>query len=77
MGKYGSTWLGDNHARLDDLETSVLSIMNMNIFGIPLTGTDICGFGGENTTPELCARWHAVGAFYPFSRNHRDCNGAP
>lgn len=59
------------------MEMSVLGVMNMNIFGIPLVGADICGFGGAWTTPELCARWHAVGSFYPFSRNHRDCGGKP
>lgn len=77
MGKYGSTWLGDNHATVKDMEASVISIMNMNMFGIPLTGADICGFGGDSTTSQLCARWHAVGAFYPFSRNHRACWGNP
>ena len=75
MGKYGSKWLGDNHASVQDMEASVLSVMNMNMFGIPLIGADICGFGGDSTTPELCARWHSVGAFYPFSRNHRACWG--
>jgi alpha-glucosidase (family GH31 glycosyl hydrolase) len=77
MGKFGSAWLGDNHATVADMEMSVISTMNMNIFGIPLVGSAICGFGGDSTTNELCARWHAVGAFYPFSRNHRACWGNP
>lgn len=69
MGKFGSRWLGDNSASTTQMGYSVSGVMLMNMFGIPLAGVDICGFGGD-TTPELCARWHMVGAFYPFSRNH-------
>lgn len=69
IGKFGSKWLGDNSASTWSMGQSVLGIMSMNMFGVPFTGADICGFMGA-TNAELCARWHWVGAFQPFSRNH-------
>lgn len=69
MGKFASRWLGDNFSEVRYLGYSVTGIMAHNIMGIPLAGSDICGFLG-NTTGELCARWYVVGSFYPFSRNH-------
>ncbi len=50
MGKYGSIWLGNNRAAVDDMEISVIASMKMNMFGILLVGGDICGFGGNSTT---------------------------
>jgi alpha-glucosidase (family GH31 glycosyl hydrolase) len=75
MGKYGSRWLGDNESVEKDMGYSITGIMMMNMFGIPFVGADICGFG-SSTNPELCARWHVVGSYYPFSRNHNAIDGS-
>lgn len=51
---------------------SVPGIMGHQIAGIPMVGPDICGIGGDSDDhAELCARWTMLGAFYPFTRNHR------
>lgn len=70
-GKFASLWLGDNESKPSDMGASVLGVMQMSMMGIPMVGADICGFGGT-TNGELCARWHYVGAFQPFSRNHNN-----
>ena len=69
IGKYSFLWLGDNFSKNEYIKYSISGIFNYNIFGVPFTGADICGFK-NNANGNLCARWYNVGAFYPFSRNH-------
>ena len=68
-GKYSFHWLGDNTADYEHMRNGVNGIFQFQIYGVPMTGDDICGFFNDSWD-EICARWMSLGSFFPFSRNH-------
>lgn len=68
-GKFAGHWGGDNNSRWGSMYSAIPQALSMALFGIPMFGPDICGFSG-NSDVELCSRWMAMGAFFPFMRNH-------
>lgn len=67
--RYAATWTGDNRSSFDHLKLSIPMSLSLGLSGQPFSGPDIGGFGGSYTG-ELLGQWMAVGAFYPFCRNH-------
>ncbi|KAJ9115910.1 hypothetical protein QFC22_005053 [Naganishia vaughanmartiniae] len=68
-GKHMAHWLGDNYALWEYMKYSIQGVLQFQLFQIPMVGADVGGFN-RNTDEELANRWHSLGAFTPFFRNH-------
>lgn len=73
VGRYSALWTGDNASWWEHLRASLPTVAGMGLSGVPLAGVDIGGFNDE-ASPELFARWLAVGSLMPLCRNHSSIN---
>ncbi|MFT3752851.1 MAG: glycoside hydrolase family 31 protein [Paludibacter sp.] len=71
--RYAATWTGDNRSTEEHMKLSIPMSLNLSLSGQPFNGPDIGGFEG-NCDAELLGHWMALGAYYPFSRNHSSNN---
>lgn len=71
--RYAATWTGDNSSEWKYLKMSIPMSLNLSMSGQPFNGPDIGGFAGD-ANADLFGHWIALGAYYPFSRNHSSKN---
>ncbi|KAI9892751.1 MAG: hypothetical protein M1814_001171 [Vezdaea aestivalis] len=74
-GTVAGHWGGDNYSKWAYMFFSIPQALSFSLFGIPMFGVDTCGFSGLSSN-ELCARWMALSAFFPFYRNHNTLTAA-
>ena len=71
--RYAATWTGDNKSTEEYMKMSIPMSLNLGLSGQPFSGPDVGGFEG-NSNAELLANWMAMGAYFPFYRNHNSNN---
>ncbi|KAF8821116.1 glycosyl hydrolase, family 31 protein [Cardiosporidium cionae] len=67
--QYSFLWTGDNTASWDHMKLSIPMILSGALCGFSAIGADTGGFFGSPNS-ELLIRWHQLGIWYPFYREH-------
>ncbi|PWK54380.1 TIM-barrel domain-containing protein [Pleionea mediterranea] len=77
--RYGMIpWTGDVDRSWGGLKPQVELALQMSLFGLAYTHSDLGGFaGGESFDPELYIRWLQFGVFQPVYRPHAQDHIAP
>ncbi|WP_199271398.1 TIM-barrel domain-containing protein [Paraglaciecola sp. L1A13] len=77
--RYGMIpWTGDVSRSWDGLKPQVELSLQMGLFGLAYTHSDLGGFaGGEVFDPQMYIRWLQYGVFQPVFRPHAQDNIAP
>lgn len=69
-GKYAAQSSGAAKGEWEDLKLAVSKVMSMNMFGIPMSGADVCHYTNytDDVQKEMCARWMQLGSMMPLFR---------
>jgi alpha-glucosidase len=73
VGRWAAHTLGTTESTWESLKNDIRLVFNFQLFGVPMTGGDVCG-GAPSVDVELCARWVAAAAFLPYMRQHTSSN---
>jgi len=77
-GQYAPAQAHTNNERSwDSLYFGLASVLRSQMFGMPLSGSDVCGYktGGDTLDEELCLRWYQLATFFPLARHSQSSNG--
>jgi len=69
LARYAWHWTGDSESNWWSLQQTIRIVLNLSVSGVPYSGADIGGFGG-NPDKELYLRWFEATAMLPFFRVH-------
>ncbi len=67
--RYAAVWTGDVVSDWDGLRGTLPMLLGMGLSGLPMVGSDVGGYSG-GASPELYARWMALGSISPLFRAH-------
>jgi alpha-glucosidase len=70
--RWSALWTGDAPSTWATLEMTLPMLLHLGLSGFAMAGSDVGGYSGRDTSPELFARWMSVGSISPFFRGHAE-----
>lgn len=67
--RFSAVWTGDNASNYFHLRSSIPTAIGMSLSGLPFSGPDLGGFGGD-CPEDLMVDWVKADFLFPFFRNH-------
>ena len=68
-GRLTALWTGDNWSNRHHLRQCIPVSLSLSLSGLPFSGPDVPGFGGD-ADADLAMAWYKTCFLFPFLRNH-------